>query len=100
MKNKALVVVKNDVEGRRFIKTLRKYLRNSPKKVQVYGRGPRPAYPRYQNNLPLGMSKKCAIYLTDKPKFRMVRIETPQPPKIEWKQVPTKWADKPAQPAT
>ncbi len=100
MKNNSLVIVKNNREGRRLIALLRKHLRDTPKKVVVYGRGPRPAYPRYQNNLPLGMSKKLAVYLYDKPKFRMVRRIRVTPPVYEWVKVPTKWADKTETPPT
>lgn len=90
--NNAFVIVENNAEGQQFIKTLRKYLRNTPKGVQVYGRGPRPAYPRYQNNLPHGMSKRLAVYLYDKPTTRMKKVQRVV---TEWVQVPTKWA-KPA----
>jgi hypothetical protein len=65
MKNNALVTVQNNREGRRFIATLRKHLRDTPKAVKVYGRGPRPGYPRYQNNLPIGMAKSFAVYIYD-----------------------------------
>lgn len=102
MKNNSLVIVKNNREGRRLIALLRKHLHDTPKAVKVYGRGPRPEYPRYQNNLPHGMSKKFAVYIEDRPKTRTVRVATTRMmpgPMVEttvheWKQVPTKWADK------
>ena len=105
MKNNSLVTVKNNREGRRLIALLRKHLRDTPKGVQVYGRGPRPAYPRYQNNLPHGMAKKLAVYITDKPLTRSVRVAVTKMvpgPMVEttvneWKQVPTKWGKMTAQ---
>ena len=102
MKNNALVTVKNNREGRRLIALLRKHLRNTPKGVQVYGRGPRPpeCYPRY---LPQAKAKGFAVYIFDKPKTRLVQVAVTKMmpgPMVEttvqeWKHVPTKWADKP-----
>lgn len=105
MKNNALVIVKNNREGRRLIALLRKYLRDTPKGVQVYGRGYRHGKVTYHQNLPHHLSQKLAVYITDKPLARLVRVAVTKMvpgPMVEttvneWKQVPTKWGKMTAQ---
>ena len=102
MKNNSLVIVKNDREGRRFIKTLRKYLRVTPKAAKIYGRGSRHGLKTYHQNLPHAKAQRFAVYIYNKPKTRMVEVAVRKMvpgPMVEatvqeWKEVPTKWADK------
>ena len=93
--NHALVIIDNNAEGQQFLNTLRKYLRNTPKTVKVYGRGPRPAYPQYQNNLPPAMAERLALYIREKPTTRWKEVTRVVK---EYVRVPTKWA-KPTPPA-
>jgi hypothetical protein len=97
MKNNSLVTVKNNREGRRFIATLRKLLRNTPKRAVLYGRGHRHGKEAYHQNLPHRLAQSFAVYIYDKPTFRMVRRVRVQAPTYEWVRVPTKWADKKVQ---
>ena len=92
MRNNSLVTVKNNREGRRFIALLRKQLRNTPKGVRLYGHGYRHGNVTYHQNLPHSKSQRFAVYIYDKPKTRMMKVIVPQPDKVEWRQVPTKWA--------
>ena len=100
MKNNSLVTVKNNQEGRRFIALLRKQLRNSPKGVRLYGRGYRHGKVTYHQNLPHDKAEKFAVYIYDKPTFRMVRRIRVTAPTYEWVRVPIRWADKPVTPPT
>lgn len=100
MKNNSLVIVKNNREGRRFIATLRKYLRDTPKGVRLFARGHRHGNDSYRQNLPHRLAQRFAVYIYDKPTFKMVRRIRVQAPVYEWVRVPTKWADKPATPPT
>jgi hypothetical protein len=104
MKNNSLVTVKNNREGRQFIRTFRKYLRNTPKTIRVFGRGPRHGVETYRNTLPQAKAQRLAVYLNDRPKTRMVYVAVKKlvpGPYVEttvheWRKVSTKWADKPA----
>ena len=103
IKNGSLVIVKNNREGRRLIALLRKHLRDTPKGIRLFGRGYRHGKKAYRQNLPTAMAQRFAVYLYDKPKTRMVKFPVTKMvpgPMIEatvheWKEVPTKWADKP-----
>ena len=100
LKNGSLVTVKNDAKGRRFIKTLREYLHNTPKGVKLYARGYRHGKEAYHQNLPHRLAQRFAVYIYNKPKTRMVKVATTilvPGPMVEqtvnrWKEVPTKWA--------
>ena len=88
--------VPNNLEGRQFIVTLRKLLKNTPNGVSVRGRGPRKphvsherSHERLRQDLPLKNATHFTVYITEKPKFRLVRRVVE---KVEYQRVPTKWA--------
>jgi hypothetical protein len=99
--------VPNNVEGKQFIRTLRKLLKNTPNGVSVRGRGPRKPYKNIEENrrrnlrqdLPLKYATHFTVYITEKPKFRFVKrlvtktemVPTPVS-RMDCVRVPTKWA--------
>lgn len=87
--------VPNNAEGKQFIVSLRKFLKNTPNGVSVRGRGPRKphvgikgkSHENLRQDLPLSVATHFTVYITEKPKFRYVKRPT-----TEWVRVPTKWA--------
>lgn len=101
--------VPNNVEGQTFIKSLRKFLKNTPNGVSVRGRGPRKphvgingkSHENLRQDLPLSVATHFTVYITEKPKFRYVKkmvtktvmVTVPQTrQEIDYVRVPTKWA--------
>ena len=92
--------VPNNLEGRQFVRTLRKLLKNTPNGVSVRGRGPRKphvgikgkSHENLRQDLPLSVATHFTVYITEKPKFRLIRRVVE---KVEYQRVPTKWAKTP-----
>ncbi len=76
--------IPNTDEGKTFIKVLRQSLKDTPIGVKVRCRGPRFGR-RYDTNMK--HATHFTVYLTEKPKFRYVKVMKPT-----WERVPTKWA--------
>ena len=88
--NHALCFVPNDDEGRAFLKQFRKYLRQSPNRVILRGRGHRRG--RYRSSLPLEFSNRFAVYVEQKPKTvwkEIIDLSAPNGKRNVM--VPTKW---------
>jgi hypothetical protein len=89
--------VPNNVEGQTFIKSLRKFLRNTPNGVSVRGRGPRKVFTGFlgkshrnlRQDLPLSVATHFTVYITEKPKFRYVKQTKTV---TDYVKTPTKWA--------
>lgn len=100
--------VPNNVEGHQFIRSLRKFLKNTPNGISVRGRGPRKphvsngrSHDRLRQDLPLKLATHFTVYITEKPKFRYVKkmvtkkvmVIVPQiRQEVDYVRVPTKWA--------
>jgi hypothetical protein len=90
-----LFEIPNNEEGREFIKTLRKHLRNSPKGIKLRGRGPRDGSYTQQNSLRLGLSNRFAVYLYTKDTTRIEKVvDLSAPDGYRWISKPTKWHPK------
>lgn len=85
------ITVPNTDEGKQFIASLRKFLKNTPKTVKVRGRGYRHGITKYRQDLPLEKSERFAVYIENRPTFR---YKTVTKTVTEWVRVPTKWAAK------
>ncbi len=92
------ITVPNNEEGKTFITSLRKFLKNTPKRVKVRGRGPRKIHAkdnsywtlrRLNQDLPLDLSTSFAVYIENRDTYRYKKV-TKQV--TEWVRVPTKWA--------
>ncbi len=90
-----IVTVPNDGEGKIFIMTFQKYLKNTPFRVMVRGRGNRKCHVGNGRNLrdlrmdlPTKLAERLAVYITKRPTHRLKRVMKPS-----WELVPTKWAN-------
>lgn len=93
--------IPNNEEGRQFIKSLRKFLKGTPKTIKVRGRGHRHGIRRYRQDLPLDKAERFTVYFESRPTHvykkvtkTVVETQTVQVPvtKTVWERVPTKWA--------
>jgi len=107
LQNGHLVTLPNNEGGRLVIEILRQSLKGTSKRIELCGRGYRygkgnyhksdrivngqvvSRFDRsYQSRLPLSLSQKLAVYVTDRPTYRYKPVTTT---KTEWVKVPTKW---------
>jgi len=88
--------VPNNLEGRQLIRSLRKFLRNTPNGVSVRGRGPRKphvgingkSHETLRQDLPLSVATHFTVYFTEKLKFRYIRQTKTV---TDYVRTPTKW---------
>lgn len=86
--NTHFITVPNNTEGQTFVQSLRKFLKGTPKKVSVRGRGYRHGVTKYRQDLPIHLSERLAVYIGNRPTYRYKLVSKTV---TEWVRVPTKW---------
>jgi len=109
---KHIITVPNNDEGQKFIKTFRKFLKNTPMGLVTYGRGQRKIHSngkkwlhnKYRQTLPISLSERISVYISPRPTHRykystkwvkstMINGQEVVGDRLvnTWERVPTKW---------